>query len=495
MTVTPKKISYVLLFSLLVAVLLLFMASAERGSASTDIFAGDETAAPSWMEPRPLSVVDLISGGLEPSLLANTPLVWLPGQGVLQFISGSKSGDTVTVNTRMLPAQTSRVFCLGQFGVFDNWSIVVPESRMRITSNGVDITDKVISISYYTAGQEQPINNAETIGGQVRYPKVILDGAGIQFDSEGRLIVPANQGCSFVFADNANAGGNIEIEFTHTIEQFISVNVVQAIDNEFKSYYYNGSQNFGQLSSFNSQMAAFKGATRHDQVEIATPSNANYTLMVFPPTQLDMYASRAELQTIKPFPSSGTYRYRKSGGDISVDWWTSTGNPLNFHAQDADIDTSAKYLKYFTADSLKYMALEHLALNNQYDDCMTDGGCSDSFLDTVSKTRMDVTIYMLEVTRVAPGLTQIPLRSVGEGWSPADADIELKDAWGKATASSGSAQMAAPVTIFAGDNFVYLPITIRPVEPDVAVPSEDCPCGWFTDDGRMLDYVLPPSWE
>ncbi|MEM9776857.1 MAG: hypothetical protein AAF902_19910, partial [Chloroflexota bacterium] len=123
MTVTSKKISYLLLFSALGAVAILFvmiLAQARSAEADADgVSTGDETAAPSWMEPRPLSVVDLISGGLDPSLLTDTPLVWLPGQGLLQYVSGSKSGNTVTVNTRMLPVQTDKVFCLGQFGVFD----------------------------------------------------------------------------------------------------------------------------------------------------------------------------------------------------------------------------------------------------------------------------------------------------------------------------------------------------------------------------------------
>ena len=112
----------------------------------------EETAAqgtPSWMEPRGLSIVDLINGGLDPSLLANTPIVFQPGQSVLQYVSGSKSGNTVTVNARMLPVQKSAVYCLGQDGIRDQWPIVAPESRMTIRSNGVDITDQVINIQYH----------------------------------------------------------------------------------------------------------------------------------------------------------------------------------------------------------------------------------------------------------------------------------------------------------------------------------------------------------
>ncbi|MEM8861303.1 MAG: hypothetical protein AAGD96_23515, partial [Chloroflexota bacterium] len=385
--------------------------------------------------------------------------------------------------------ENSRVFCLGQYGIFDNWPIVVPESRMKITSNGVDITDKIVNIQYFTADLSQPINSSETVGGQFRYPDVSLTGNDLQFDSEGRLIMPANQGCFVHFSDNASAGGNIEVEFTQTVEPQISVNIVQTIDNEYKSYYVKGDQNFGQLSSFNSQMSAFKGGfSRHDLVEITAPDNANYTTMVFPPTQLDMYATETELKTIKPFPSSGTYRYRKSGQDISVDWWTTAGNPIKFHAQDADIDRTATYLKYFTADTYKYMALEHLALNNLFDDCMIDGGCSDTFLDSVSKTRMDVKIYLLEVTRIAPGLTQVPLRSVGEAWTPADADVEY-DHMANRSEETAAAPFAPNM-----DHFLFLPMNARPLEPEVAVPSADCPCGWFTEDGRMLDYVLPSGW-
>ena len=196
--------------------------------------AADDALAPSWLEPRPLSVVDLISGGIDPSLMAGSPLVWQPGQALLQYTSGSKSGNTVIVNAKMLPVQTSNAFCLGQDGIRDQWPIVVPESHVRITSNGSDITGQIDWVQYFPAGQEKP--NRGSSDGPARYPEHTMHGSELNYDSQGRIIIPANMGCKIYFKNGAGDGGNINLEFEHTLTHYISVSVVSSFENTFKSY-------------------------------------------------------------------------------------------------------------------------------------------------------------------------------------------------------------------------------------------------------------------
>ncbi|MFK7804750.1 MAG: hypothetical protein AB8G95_24145 [Anaerolineae bacterium] len=492
---------------------------ADINQANADQSDSAEAAAPDWLEPRPLSIVDLISGGLEPSLMAGSPIVWLPSQALLQFDSGSKNGDIVKVNATMLPTVHTVAFCLGQFGFQDQWPISVPESKMRIESNGADITDQIESIEYWLTGLTQPIANTSGL----RYETKVIIGDEIKFASDGRLMMPENMGCKIRFKNGASNGGNITIEYEHELTQYISVEIIdQKLDHEFKAYYWNAPQNFGNLTSLNEQIVQYrinKGDRdgRHDFFKFVPPAEANYTVMAFPPTKLDMYAAVSDLEALKIYPGSGTYRLRENKadfGDISIDWITMAGIPLNFHTKESDTSGGQKYLDFFKVNGeYRFHALEVLALDNEYDSCMTNGGCSDALLQTItSDTRMPVDVYYLKVDRIAPGLTQVPLCSVGPAWSTSDAGSKCSS-YRIANSPTDDLDVAAEAEILGAptlfvdsqsavnrspfvpqmDEFIWLPMIMNPAQPEPDNPSADCPCGWFTEDGRMLGYVEPPG--
>ena len=127
---------------------------------------------------------------------------------------------------------------------------------------------------------------------------------------------------------------------------------------------------------------------------------------------------------------------------------------------------------------------------------MHQGTCSDSVLETVSKTRMDVEIYYLKVDRIAPGLTQIPLCSVGKVWTTSNSGQQCSHVAPTAITQNefmNSETITGPSEVQM-DSFIYLPYVTRPVALETDNPNANCPCGWFTEDGRMLDHVLPPGW-
>ncbi|MFT7587598.1 MAG: hypothetical protein ACI9EW_004042 [Cellvibrionaceae bacterium] len=525
-----------LLIGALMTVVVVMATSAKANPAELESNQSqDSSAAPSWLEPQPLSIVDLISGGMDPALLAGSPVSWLPGQALLQYTSGSKSGTIVNVNAKMLPTFSSEAYCLGQAGARDQWSTVVPESKIKIRSNGTNITSQISSIQYFPAGLEKPIKGSSD-GSGFRYSETTLSGGSIQFDVDGRLIMPANMGCQIFFSGGAANGGNITLEYEHDLKQYIDVDIVDSlINHEFKSYFQPGQGALGALTSLNEQIVQYKKSqgnadNRHDKFTFVPPAEANYIVMVYPPTALDMYAPLDKLQTHKRYEGSGTYRLRENKADyrdISIDWISMAGIPLNFHTKDSDFSSGEKYLDFFKvkqtpgvapedvpgSEKYRFHALEVIALDNEYDPCMTNGGCSDDFLSTISGTRMYVDVYYLKVERIIPGLTQIPLCSVGPSWSAADAGTKCNDyhiagfELDQAAALDevvspeqpsfplvvDQAQQANSPFIPNAGSFVYLPLINKPLVPEPDNVSADCPCGWFTDDGRMLGYVEPPG--
>ena len=155
--------------------------------------------------------------------------------------------------------------------------------------------------------------------------------------------------------------------------------------------------------------------------------------------------------------------------------------PLYGQFQDADFTPDAKFLPYFT-DATAVSSPEYFVPTGvAYDPCMTNGGCPDSLLQTIYDARMDMTVYYLRLERAAGGLQQVSLAQVGAGWSPGDQPFAR---------TVSTAASAAPAAAQA-ENSLYLPVIIalQQIEPDN--PGANCPCGWFADDGRMLDLVQP----
>jgi len=107
---------------------------------------------------------------------------------------------------------------------------------------------------------------------------------------------------------------------------------------------------------------------------------------------------------------------------------------------------------------------------------MVEGNCPDSLLEQIATTPAEMTLYYYRVTRTSSRLLRIPLRAVGPRWGPGDAQMARSDAPAVANVTPQ----------------VYVPFLSTKPEP---LPPDDpsgCPCGWFTADGRMVDYIPGP---
>ncbi len=112
-----------------------------------------------------------------------------------------------------------------------------------------------------------------------------------------------------------------------------------------------------------------------------------------------------------------------------------------------------------------------------------------------TETTYPATIYYYRVRRLASSsLISIPLRQVGKSWSAAasaDAALAELDA-----ASEEAAKLDAEQTLLLPMR-VSLPLVLftqppAPVTLPDEAPRAECPCGWFTADGRMLDVIPGP---
>ena len=98
-------------------------------------------------------------------------------------------------------------------------------------------------------------------------------------------------------------------------------------------------------------------------------------------------------------------------------------------------------------------------------------------------------------------LEVIPLRSVGGAWQP---DTMTATASNAATASMTpppAPTIVAPSPVYLPGIFMQMPeATPGPAATSTpkptALPPDDvtgCPCGWFTADGRMVDFIPAPQ--
>ena len=130
---------------------------------------------------------------------------------------------------------------------------------------------------------------------------------------------------------------------------------------------------------------------------------------------------------------------------------------------------------------------------------MIQGNCSSAILEAIWNTPMTMTMVYLRVTRTSTGVDRIPLRMVGPGWSPYDeassVAVDLHRKQVSANTMAVEPIESGAISRIASDHaaltyHVYLPLVLKP-----ALPPDDptgCPCGWFTSDGRMVDFIPPP---
>lgn len=437
-----------------------------------------ETTAPTadWLEPRGINVVDLV--GLVPEdHLKNAILTYETGRGLLQYESGQRTGDTVVIHTRVTPryfvdngVTFSKFSCLGQPGVYDQWPSPVPASTLRIYDPaGADITSSAVVIIPIASGQILP---SQGTTGYMRYTE--QGGVSPEFSQDGSVILPANQGCVVIIRGQYN---NFSAQFTTTAPQQIQVTVLGSETFNFKSYIGVGAS--GILASLNTQMNRRFG-TRHDKFQLSPPAESEYILVNYPPTSIDPYAGQDAVTY--SLAGSGTYRLEQSGNVLSVDHLNTMGLPLYGQWQDVD-QRGGDYLNFFNGATRLGAPEYFLPPGIAYDACMTNGGCSETLLDQINNTTTPMTVNYYKVERMVDGLSRIPLRQVGNSWRPGRTLLVASD-----SQSDDQTQEAL-------DSQLFLPVVFGEVQkPAPNLPPDDasgCPCGWFTADGRMVDYIRP----
>ncbi len=432
---------------------------------------------PSWLEPRALNLADLV--GLVPEAQLQDAIIAYSGVGIVQYVSGNRNGNTVTLQVRITPRYSrsggllnTHFNCLGQTGIYDHWSSTVPEARMRLYADGGEITDQIRYINVTPAGWVLPTANT---GAGFRYAQTGIQPA--TFAGDGSLVVPANMGCEIVAL-----GYHTNLTATFILETTSPIQVTVLGQEQFSFHSYIGPGNAGQLEALRSQMQARYPGIRHDKFPLQIPPAADYILVTYPPTPADAYPLGGEPMNV-PLESSGTYRLVADQNALSTDHTHSAGLPIQGQWRDADQAGDSVYLPQLPP-VLRLASPEYfLPSSVAYDPCMIGGGCPDSLLQQIYDATMPLTVTYYAVRRSGLGLTQIPLRQVGPKWSPGAARGRVP--------GEEPAPLWLPGPSPAGAETIFLPLVVNAP----TIPPDDpagCPCGWFDELGRMLDFVPGP---
>jgi hypothetical protein len=424
-----------------------------------------------WLEPHGISIIDLV-GQVPEAVLRDAILVY-SNNGMVQYQSGQRSGNTVTITVKLTPRYeqsgstlNTLVNCLGQPGLTDTWPVVAPPMTMRVFENGNAITSEAWLWRFAPGGRIHP-SNRPTAG--FRYPEGATDP--VQFADDGSLSLPATRGCAIVFRGQRS---NLTATFTIPTPRYIQVEVLGSATFTFHSYV--GPGGAGELEALRRQMED-RYANRHDKFTLTPPDGTEFVFVTYPPTPVHAYVGApVELNMVQP--ASGSYRLARGGGaHLSVDHVAAYGLPLRYQTRDADQASSAEYLPVFS-DAVMLASPEYFVpAGISYNPCMRGGGCPASLLEQIYNSEMTMTIHYLRIGRIANGLDRIPIKQTGPRWSPS----LLANAVVPSTATAQRQE----------DDALFLPVITAVEAPPPVLPDDPtgCPCGWFDSHGRMLDYV------
>ncbi len=436
---------------------------------------------PTWLEPRALSVVELV-GQVPEAYLQGT--IISSGNGIMVYESGTRVGNQVTVRTKLYPRlerhpinpndRITSFGCLGQTPIFDHMASTVPVSTLRIyDKTGMEITSEVRSLFVTRMGTRQPNANSRE---PHRYPIDLYEqwGQPLPLGAEG-LQIPANSGCR-IWIERTDLYPLTGV-FTLTLNPSAQVSVVGTQQETFQSYI--GPGNIGVFQPLMSQMSDSYG-WRHGRVPLSVPAEANYFLVRFPAMPGDPYTDSfgAPPYVNANRPSAGTYRL-SCGTDLSADLTFSAAFPLGIAWRDADRAPGSKYLP-LTETPCELATPEYiLPAVVAYDNCFVHGNCSASLLQQIYDAQMSLEIIYLKIVGPARGGQWVSLRLAGPAWSPSAAS-------GAHEPQDPSSQQSATPDALQARHFSYLPFVAgeRGKQEPVA-----CPCGWFDVQGRMLDLV------
>jgi len=443
-----------------------------------------------WLEPRILNIVDLV--GMVPEeylqghIISNTS-----GYGILRYEAGTRLGNTVVITTTVYPryikdARTgwdaSMFGCLGQPARIDNTGSVAPATTMRLYYNGRDVTRQVDLYTYLPAGLNQPIRNPNQSESQNLYRYWETGVLSTNFTEDGDLYLPANMGCELSMSFKNYL--QLTAVFTAQVSNQISVETLGVETISFHSYLGAGYE--GHFESLRNQLYAAGYGGRCEQVELQIPAAADYLFVNFPPTPVDEYTrfSGNPMDNVLR-PTGGTYRVANTAGSLSVDHIMSGGIPRYGYWEDNDLAGTVAYLPY-RQNVYRLATPEYIVpAGISYDPCMVYGGCSSAVLSNLWNTEMTLQVLYLKVERTGCDLTRVPLRSVGSGWSSSLAYTPWQP---EALPSlTPDALSIFATTVFS--YYVYLPCVFQGFcTPPLDDPGAG-PYGWFTSEGRMVDYV------
>lgn len=429
---------------------------------------------PEWLEPQGINVVDLV--GLVPEAhLKDAVIAYTVAGGLLQYMEGNRNGDTVTIRAKVWPRfetyNQTRFNCVSLRPISDHWGVTAPAGTVRIFEGRREITDRIMQLDYFYAGLLQPSFPARSL----RYEEKWY--ADLNRTDDGALILPANMGCTITL-DGIWDSGNLTALFTFDAPQVISVETLGQETFTFRSYI--GPGYAGKVAALQEQLNRF--GKRHDKFRLNIPPEAEYVLVNYPTSPVSPYIVGDIERNIRT-PSSGTYRLARGEATLSVDHNITMALPLHAQWQDAD-QAGDRFLKRIEGinmlASLEYFVPEGV----EYDPCMQHGNCPDALMQRILDAKMEMTVYYYKVDRVRGGLTRIMLRQVGPEYGGATAAAAAPTASADEVASVG----VWPATTTIPPRQIYLPLVTQPFTllPDNPV---DCPCGWFTPDGRMVDTI------
>jgi hypothetical protein len=252
---------------------------------------------------------------------------------------------------------------------------------------------------------------------------------------------------------------------------------------------YVGSGFAGHFDALRNQLASSCSQTPEVIDTMAIPPGADYFLFNYPPMPIDPYTNfPSNPHGNVDRPAGTSYRLRTRRG-VTVDHVFSPGLPLYGHWIDMDVAPNSQYLPY-SREASGFGGLEDLVpAGIDYDSCMVSGTCSAEKLSQICATATPAQMIYLQVERIQSRLRRIPLQMPGPQWSSTGA-AALPESLSAAPPNVGSAEVVVE-SVFKYKT--YLPLVSRPIEPDDPTGcSVNGGCGWFTPDGRMVDYIQAP---
>lgn len=463
------------------------------GLAVTVAWASTDTEAmPNWLEPRGLSVVELV-GQVPDTYLQGTILSYSDAAGIVVYESGTRVGNTVMVTAMIYPRYTvvnntelTMFGCLGQAPHYDHMGSVVPPSTLRVyDSGGREVTPEINFMRITRMDTRLPTANSNY---PFRYPQVDYGlGSPVPLPiGPNGLSLPANSGC-WIRIPGANYYPLIGV-FTLELEPSVRASVLGTQQDTFQSYI--GPGGVGIFQPLMSQLRSTY-SDRHGRIPLSIPAGANYFLLKFPPMPGDPYTDQIwgppNLNANRL--SGGTYRL-SDDPKLSVDMVFSAAFPVQNAWQDADQAQRSEFLPVLTNPTelatLEYVLPAGIAWNS----CFTQGNCPSDVLRQIHDAVMSLEIVYLSVSKPAAGGEWISLQMAGPAWSPSNLG----------GSGEGLEFVAAPDTSArAAIAFSEAPTpTHRILLPFVSggsreEPPTGCPCGWFDPLGRMLGFWPGPA--